>query len=490
MGMSFNEIPDNQLVPFVYVEFDSSKAVAGPGVMSYKGLLIGNMLSTGTADPNVPRQISSVAQAEELFGRGSLLANQARAWFKNNESTELWAIGLDDDGAGVAATGDFNFSGTATESGTVSAYIGGKKIKVAVTSGDTASTVATAFKAELDKDENSWMPVSNHVSSGRVYLHLRNAGEFGNDLDLRLNHQDGEKLPAGLSCSVTQPASGANNPDIQDAIDAMGSEQYHIISHPFVDDTNMDLMEDELLDRWGPLTQNDGVQIVYKEATYANLGTYADSRNSQFSVVMGGYNTPSPQWEIAASVAASVAKYAQIDRGRPFQTLKLKGIVAPKVEDRFTQAERNLLLLDGIATFAIASGDVVQIERLVTTYLTNGAGAPDVSYRDLNSVLILSYLRWDWRNTILRKYPRSKLASDGTRYAPGQAIVTPKIMKAEAILKYTEWESIGLVENFQLFKENLVVERNESDPNRLDVLLPPDLINQLIVTATQIQFRL
>jgi hypothetical protein len=38
-------------------------------------------------------------------------------------------------------------------------------------------------------------------------------------------------------------------------------------------------------------------------------------------------------------------------------------------------------------------------------------------------------------------------------------------------------EELGLVENFDQFKTDLVVERNASDPNRLDFLLPPDIIN-------------
>jgi len=37
---------------------------------------------------------------------------------------------------------------------------------------------------------------------------------------------------------------------------------------------------------------------------------------------------------------------------------------------------------------------------------------------------------------------------------------------------------------------NLIVERNADDPNRLDVLLPPDLVNQLRVFAVLAQFRL
>lgn len=51
-------------------------------------------------------------------------------------------------------------------------------------------------------------------------------------------------------------------------------------------------------------------------------------------------------------------------------------------------------------------------------------------------------------------------------------------------------ERDGLVENAELFAKNLIVERNTSDVNRLDVLLPPDLVNQLRIFALQAQFRL
>jgi phage tail sheath gpL-like len=50
-------------------------------------------------------------------------------------------------------------------------------------------------------------------------------------------------------------------------------------------------------------------------------------------------------------------------------------------------------------------------------------------------------------------------------------------------------EEKGLVENFDDFKANLVVERNATDANRLDFSLPPNLINGLQRTAAQIQFR-
>jgi Phage tail sheath C-terminal domain len=48
----------------------------------------------------------------------------------------------------------------------------------------------------------------------------------------------------------------------------------------------------------------------------------------------------------------------------------------------------------------------------------------------------------------------------------------------------------GLVEDLSNFKKHLIVERDSSDPNRLNVLYPPDLINQLRTFAVLAQFRL
>ena len=126
----------------------------------------------------------------------------------------------------------------------------------------------------------------------------------------------------------------------------------------------------------------------------------------------------------------------------------------------------------------------------MTTYQKNAYGAPDTAYLDVNTVLTLGYLRYDMRTFWLNKYPRHKLANDGTRYGAGQAIMTPKVAKAEVVNRFRMWEEQGLVEGFDQFKDDLIVERNGSDPNRLDILMSPDLVNQLRVTGVQIAFLL
>jgi len=258
---------------------------------------------------------------------------------------------------------------------------------------------------------------------------------------------------------------------------------------PWSDAANLLAFENELEDRWGPEKPIDGHLIIANTDTLANQSTLGNSRNSKQDTIFDAVG-PTTSWEWAAAAGAQVARHGQIDPARPFQTLVLEGILAPEASEERTLSERNTLLFDGISTVRKDDGGNVRIDRIITTFKTNAFGAPDTSYLDLNTKLTLSYLRFDFRTTIQSKYPRHKLADDGTRFAPGQAVMTPKVGKSEAIAKFKEWESLALVEGFDQFKNDLIVERNAQDPNRLDWLLPPDLVNQLRINGVQIQFLL
>jgi phage tail sheath gpL-like len=132
----------------------------------------------------------------------------------------------------------------------------------------------------------------------------------------------------------------------------------------------------------------------------------------------------------------------------------------------------------------------VYIERLITTYQTNPTGVPDPSYLDICTMRTLAYLRYTLRARIALRFPRHKLANDGTNFGPGQAIVTPAIIKSEILSLFASWENEGLVEGFAQFSNDIIVERNTNDVNRVDVLLSPDLMNAFRVFAGQIQFLL
>lgn len=382
-------------------------------------------------------------------------------------------------------------SGTPTEAGTINLYIAGQRLTIGVTTADTASSIATAINAAINAAAD--LPVTSTVDTATVTIACRHKGLWGNDIDIRTNYRGslgGEKTPAGVTLTITAMASGTTNPTLQTAIDAMPEEIYDFIVNPYTDSTNLSALKTELTLRWGPLVLLESHAFSAHRATVANLTTLGNSHNSQHLTIMGYNDSPTPPYEWAAAYAAVAAYYLTIDPARPLQTLDLKGVLAPPLTSRFLLSERNILLTDGIATFSVDRDGTVRIERAATTYQLNVASAPDPSYLDTETMATLAYLSQSFRTRMKLKFPRYKIADDGTRVGVGQALVTPRDIRDECIALFGLWEENGLVENVDQFKDDLVVERDGSDPNRVNILLPPDLVNQLRIIATQIQFRL
>ena len=485
--IDFNLIPVSLLVPGVFAEIDESKASSGPAVQIYRALILAQKTASGSAAADVPVSLPSVEDANALFGEGSMAARMAQKFRGRNLFTNLDVIPLDDLVAGVLATGTFPFVGTATAAGIVFFYIGGDRLTAAVENGDTATIVASAVVAAINAAEGLAITATSAI--GVVTVTARNKGEVGNKIDLRLNYNPGEVLPAGITCVPTAMTGGSGNPTLTAAIAAMGETQYNVIAFPYVDTTSLTDIETELLARWGPLRANDGVAIAAEQDTVGALQTLGDSRNSQFVSILGLDSFPGIPAERAAQAAGLIAFFGASDPARPFQTLRLSGL-APAEIDRFTIQERNLLLEDGISTLVTGPGGAIQINRLVTTRTKNDSGFADTAFRDVNDVLQLGFYRFSWATRMGLRFPRHKLAEEisGTLDG-GQDVLTPMGAKTESIAHYGELEALGIVQDPRFFADNTKFEISATDPNRLNGVLAPRLTGQARVIAGKVQFR-
>ena len=132
---------------------------------------------------------------------------------------------------------------------------------------------------------------------------------------------------------------------------------------------------------------------------------------------------------------------------------------------------------------------MVQIERAVTTYQLDLAGNPDSSYLDAQTLATLEAILDDVKTSTQAAFPAYKLADDGFPVKPGQNVITPSIFKGFIVGRYRTWLANGWVENVDEFATLLTVTRN-ADVNRLDMLLPPDLMNQFRLLASRLAFFL
>ncbi len=491
MSISFLQVPLGSKVPGVFIEFDTTKSQQGVSIKPYNALLIGQKLADGTKAEKLIDKITSGSQAREFYGKGSMLFHMAEVFIgENNNLNELNCISLVDDGGAVKAAGTYEILTAPTGDGTLSLMLAGRRYRVAVLDADTEEDIIDKLVTEVTADEDRLVDVVKNGSNADLLdITARNAGVVGNDLDIRENFFDGEELPAGITSTIVAMTGGTANPDITDVIVAMGETQFDIIVMPYSDAANLLLMKTELQDRWGPIRQNDGHLFICRKESFASHSTFLDGRNNEQETVKN-IAGPTPTFQWASNLGALVAASAQGDPAKPFQTLPLTQVLAPLESELFDFGERDQILKAGGSTFFVDSGGAVRIERLRTTRVENEFGALDEALADLNPKLTVSFIRFDFRNLMLTKYPRHKLADDGTRFGPGQAIITPKIGKSEAVARFELWEELGLVEGFEQFKRDLVVERNAQDVTRLDFLLSPDLVNQLRVTGVQIGFLL
>ena len=130
---------------------------------------------------------------------------------------------------------------------------------------------------------------------------------------------------------------------------------------------------------------------------------------------------------------------------------------------------------------------------MVTTYQTAaGRRGSDTAFRDANTLFTVSFLQGD------RSASGSQPSSARYKLAERRHPVRPRAAGGHAVDRARRGDQpysgcgkpVGLVENANAFKDALVVERNAGDPNRLDFLIPPDLVNQLRVMAATISFTL
>lgn len=479
--MNFSQIPNSLLVPGFWTEFDNS-AAAGSGIMPWTVLLLGSMLAGGSAEANVPVQIFSDDEADNLFGKGSQTALMVRAFRKNNPLMPLWAVGVAD--GTTKATKEVTVTGTATAAGVVALYVAGQNVNIAVASGDTAADIAEAI-ADAVTDN---MPVTASASSGTVTFTAKNGGTAGNYIDIRVNYVAGEVLPAGISVSGTGlMAGGAGDPSIETVIANIGAQWFNIIVTAFSASETLTALKEELEARWSATNQKTGVAIFGDNSD--NARTVASGLNSQVLVELPLPKSPTPSFEIAAAGAAVIAQSAEADPAMPLGNLAVKGVLAPAMKDRKNLNEENEMLLAGGSLINAAADGTVYLRRTVTTYKTNAAGAEDDSYQQLETIFTLSFIRWDWNNYMASKYPRAKLAGDSYEYGEGQVIITPKKGRAEALSRFDYWQQIGVAQDAETFKKYLVVEINAQNPYRLDFLLPATLMKQLFTVATKLQFR-
>jgi len=505
MTIRFSQIPATRRIPLYLAEFTSAPSDVVADEVE-PAVILGQKLTSAPAVVGQLYRVFTTSEAIGLAGAGSPVALMARAFFAQNPTGRLYIACQTDADAATAASRTLTITGPATASGTLYLYVGGVLVPVGVTSGDAATAVATAIVTAVTA--NTDLPVSAAVGSGGsehiVTFTAKVEGTVGNQITIAINplgQVGGEELPTGIGVTLAGSttlangglmsllASGATDPTAASWGTSLGDVAFDQIAFQSSDATAVDALRTTLNTRWGATSAKDGVLVVTKGDTAANLITYATGRNDEH-VSAAGFKTAvgwlSPAFEISAAIAGVYALRAGNDPTGNMQMTPLIGICGHGLN--FTDTERDAIAYDGGATL-VAKDGIVYLECETTTRRkdVNSARTEDFAY--VQSSFLYSRIRRGIAAATKTTYPDYKLKDDDATIASGQRILTPAIYKSFLARLGKIFEDRGWIEDIEKWKESLLVERDGTNPSRLNSYCAPDPVNQARVFAMSIGTR-
>ncbi|MEB0964963.1 phage tail sheath C-terminal domain-containing protein [Citrobacter braakii] len=470
--IQFDTIPGSMRKPGVHFEFNTRLAVNTLPGNEQRVLVIGPMLSTGTATPLNAVSVFSEDEVDLLFGAGSLVACMARAAMNANDYLQLDVIGIPDGASGQAATGSVKVDGQATSSGTLTVRIAGETVSVNVEAGDDASTIIPALVKAMEQQPSLLVSAQYNDAAKQLALAARTKGEWGNGITLLSS-----TTASGLTLTPTPMTNGETDPDIQPALDAVFAAGHNILICPFSTEAALSALKQHLDKTGGALEQRGAVGCAGWVGSLGAGTTLAGKvNNGRVSIpwYRGSVKLPAI---LAATYGAVMA--GEEDPARPLNALPLTGMDVVEMSQRESRNEQENALHNGLTPIEVGPGNTVQIVRAVSTYTVNAQGVEDVSLLDITSIRTLDYTRKACRERISLRFPREKLS---TR--------TPPKVKSELYDVLLKLEDAEILENVAENKAKLLVQKNGKDPNRLDCVVPADVVNGLHVFAGRIDMIL
>ena len=479
-------LPSDIKVPFVYFGVDNSRA----GMFQNKSniLLFGQKFSGGTATPNVAVQV--FGNEADLFGYGSMLQRMCTKARRTISAGQVWAVPFDDVGAASQWTVTITAPTTGSpETGAI--IIGGEIYRVTALITDSSDSIASKLTDLINDDPDRL--VDAVAASNVITLTARHKGETAGKIKVLTEYRR-QRLSAGnIGMVVAQTVVGSGVPDISTALAAIGDTEFNWIGQPYVDSATISLMSqdmDDSIGRWSAMSRLNGHVATVHDDTITNRVALTSTLNDQHLSIMGLYGSPTPAYEITAELTGILQRHLSDapELSRPLQTISLPLTLAPEIEDVDDKESLQTLMSNGAGGFNVLRDGEVTISRVLTTYQSNAHGVPDNSYMDVQTLAQLSYTMEYLRYKLTQTYPRHSLRSDDFTPTPGTYVVTPRIITGALSIWAQQLSNQNVIEDIDGFIERISVQRSDSDPNCLEMVIQPDLVNQFRIAKILVQF--
>lgn len=491
-NITFSDIPLDLYEPGVYAQIKVANRNELPADPS--NILI---LTQAIVDPEsddyaaAVRRHSRTVEAKALYGAGSMAALMFSSALYASPFADISVVALPDADGSEKATGSLEQTAAATAAGVMPLYIGGmekivpaSRIAIPVSAGMTASALQAAVIAAVN--ERADLPVTAEAAEGEsnaVVFTAKNAGECGNDIDIRIGYHTDERLPAGMAVSITAMNGGTLNPDVTDALALIGDTQYMAIIMPWTDSANMTALETELTSRWGPMQRKEATAYTVLSAGYGDAITWSADHNSLNIATLPVKGSPTPSWVMASLLGAVCERERAIDPALQLRTVELPGVMIPADVDQFTHPERNLLLQNGLSTYTVTRDGKMLLSRVVSNYQTDSFDFEDETFLDITKGWALAYTRYAIVLDMNRYAGRKKLAT--REDIPNT--VTVGNLRARVLGTLYKLEEAGIVRDVKQHEDQVKVLESTQIEGRVNAVIPAKIIPNLYTFAASIE---
>jgi phage tail sheath gpL-like len=487
MAIPFTQIPSILLVPGQYQEVDSS--LAGSTGEIKKALIIAYKSAAGTAPAGVPVQVLSDLKAAALFGYGSPAALWAKAFLELNKIEECWVLPVSAPEAATPWRKAFTATCTAAQQGAAAITVNGAEIDAAaIAAGATAAEVAAAIVARINSEV--WLPVEAETGEGGAFtVKSVVAGKGGNYNSVTIDSE-----AAGVTITEGATTQGAQEAAIKPLFKALGNVRYNYFIYDFDSLENIASLGEELTSRYGAMRQIGGRAFVALSGEVGSASeqgsalAQAGAVNSPHIVLVPRLKNPQLPGEWAARWCAIACRILADDPAANTYDLTVTGLSSKQEVDADT---RQILLTAGIATYRLDATGNVLVERLVTSYTENSDGGRDTSYLDIQVPETVDAVRSYINAEAKKRYKTWKLASTEENFGSGAKVMTAGIFRSflcelyqETFIKEKRW-----CQDFDGYKNSLIVEVKKGSKTWLEYLHQPNLIGQFYIGAGLLQFK-
>ena len=467
MSITFSLTPSDAAASAVFVEQEPVNRNAGVGTFTHRVLIPAQVNTGETPEFGKVKRVFTQADANDIGGRGSMLALLAGDALRRGR--EVYVMPIEDASAAVAAEGTIEVTAAPNEAGTIAIGIGGDRVVVGVDEDDAADDVATAIAAAISAKGD--LPVTASASTSTVTITAKWAGESGNQLTLEVNPREGDELPDGVELTVTDFADGAEDPSLESALNDIGATWYSEVVSPYITTGPLGELVTWAEGRADPGVKRPALIMAGYTGSREDYQTLLDNYNSEWLSFIPVLGSSRPAMRIAAGAAGAWATWQTDNNARPIKGEIIPGALADDDNDLSYTEQDALIKLGGSYTENLPGGRVA-FGDVATTRTETNQGVPTTDWRFALIVPNLQFkinaLDLTFRDS---PFDQAVVISDEGPAGPTYAI-RPKTVKSFAVDLIDQWVNLGLSTDRDTIVENTVAQIDGDNPGRINVLIP------------------